>query len=195
MVDVLGGLFVFGLWVDRGVNSVLAAGGGGARMAWSGAPSLMGLFERAETRERDEEEAPDRAGWGRLLELGPGSAGPTSGGEEQGLELAGLGAGGPREQQPGLVPLEGVFSNVAEGGHVVVNSGTRFSRRLAAKDASPILGKAVALKSRREDLEGRVGGRRAYPSRKKTKNRSAKCGVLLDDGEMNSLMEFISHKV
>ncbi len=70
--------------------------------------------------------------------------------------------------------------------------GTRASRRLAAMEAPSILAKAVARKARREDLESDGGMRRALRNRKKIKNKGVLCGVLLDDREANSFLEFVA---
>ncbi len=72
---------------------------------------------------------------------------------------------------------------------------TRHSRRLAAKDAASITDKAIARKASRDDL-GRFEGKGSfYLNRKKVQARSGKCGVLLTEGETNSLLEFVAHKV
>ncbi len=88
-----------------------------------------------------------------------------------------------------------VFVADAEGGPDGFDRGTRTSRRLATVEAPSILAKAVARKARRENLEGGEGNRRLLRNRKKIKNKSALCGVLLEDGEANSFLTFVSRMV
>ncbi len=70
----------------------------------------------------------------------------------------------------------------------------RHSRRLAAKDASSIADKAIARRASREDIGRTEGKRSLLQKRKKVQARSAKCGVLLTEGETNSFLEFVAHK-
>ncbi len=77
-----------------------------------------------------------------------------------------------------------------DGGNII-----RFSRRLACKEPSPFLRKVVALKARRDDVEGYRGGGRPHINRNKIKSRSARCGVFLDEGETDSFIDFVSHNV
>ncbi len=90
--------------------------------------------------------------------------------------------------------LDGLAS-AEVGGPSEGNRDVRFSRRLAAKEATPVLLKAIALRARREDLEHNGGGRRTLLNRKKLLSKSAMCRVQLNVVETNSFMEFVSPKV
>ncbi len=81
------------------------------------------------------------------------------------------------------------------GGPRVEANDVRFSRRLAAKDATPVFLKAIEIRARRDEPECSGAGRRSRRNGKKTLSKSAKCGVLLSEEELNSFLEFEAHKV
>ncbi len=67
----------------------------------------------------------------------------------------------------------------------------RYSRRLAAKEAHPILRKAVELRARREEVESYGEGKRSrHFSKKKIPAKSANYGVSLNEGELSSFVGF-----
>ncbi len=83
---------------------------------------------------------------------------------------------------------------VERGAPGVDVSGVRFSRRLVGMGATPIFDKAIARRARLEQFRCIGGGRRTLRNRKKIQIKSARCRVLINEGETNSFMEFVSHK-
>ncbi len=53
----------------------------------------------------------------------------------------------------------------------------------------------MARRARREDCGGYGGGGRSARSREKVLSKSTNCGVVLNEGELNSYMEFVAAKV
>ncbi len=90
--------------------------------------------------------------------------------------------------------LDGVAS-IELGGPVGSAREVRFSRRLAAMEATPIVDKAIAIRAMREEGGCNGGRRRTSLNRKKVQSMSTNCGVLLNEGETNSFKEFMSHRV
>ncbi len=82
-----------------------------------------------------------------------------------------------------------------EGGTLGVGRAVWYSRRLAAKEATPIVDKAIARRALREEVGCNKGGRRTSLNRKKVQSKSAKCGGVLSEGETNSFMEFVAQWV
>ncbi len=72
--------------------------------------------------------------------------------------------------------------------------GVRSSRRLAAQEPSSMLEKAVARKARRDDFGRCGGGGRNNTNREKVLVKTNNCGVVLNQGELNSYMEFAAKK-
>ncbi len=77
----------------------------------------------------------------------------------------------------------------------VGRSVVRYSPRLASVEPCTILEKAVARRARREDCGGYGGGERSAPSRVKVLSLGTNCGVVLNEGELNSYLEFAAAKV
>ncbi len=83
-----------------------------------------------------------------------------------------------------------------EGGNGAVDElGVKSSRRLACRDATPVVAKVIARKARLLDIGGNGRERRTRFSRKKIMSKGLKCGVRLNEGEADSFKEFVSHKV
>ncbi len=101
-----------------------------------------------------------------------------------------------------LSPRRGVDELVDEGpqevsaleeadGPRVGPSIVRCSQRLAAKETTSILRKAAAQRARRDELErSDVGRRTRRISKKKIRDKSAMCGVLLSEGDLSSFVGF-----
>ncbi len=106
-----------------------------------------------------------------------------------------------------LSPRRGVDEMVDEGpqggsaleeadGPRVGASTVRCSQRLAAKEATSIFHKAAAQRARRDELECCEGGRRTRRiSKKKIRDKSAMCGVLLSGGDLSSFVGFETRTV
>ncbi len=108
----------------------------------------------------------------RDVVVGPGSCSPLA--ERDGLD-------------PAFAPELGKpTSDVAR------EPATRSSPRLAFRDASNVLGAAVARKARLQDCGSARACARSRLSRKKTIELSRRCGVGLDEGEADSLTGFVS---
>ncbi len=181
VVDLKGCQICINWDVEYGVFSNWMFGGFVAHAGWSRSIARLGLRARAGPQAHVGEVVENGAATG-AAELGRPREGRLDYEQQFGDAVEGV---------TGLDASLAVAVGCPEGG----DSAIRFSRRLVAKEASLILGKAVAVKARRGELEGCGGGQRLYLNRKKIKTRSAKCGVLLDEGETNSFMEFVSRKV
>ncbi len=114
----------------------------------------------------------------------------TAGGTEQaGDDESGVGDGHYLPTMGSAVPSRPAVSS-EEGRPLVCRS----SQRLASRDATPILLKAIARKAR---LEGGVGEAACDSTRiiaASIQKKSKLCGVSLDCGEANSLLEFAARK-